>query len=187
MEQYERFINSRPASAALVSEMAETFTVGESSSFNFWPMLKFAGIADITKTISNHFFGIFAGFDQVLYPFLTFYGAYGVICLMLRTALAVVRVVKEHGLKPGKILLALFDPILYLMWLPFTLNSHGRDDNNRDDNNRDEPHVAAVPNVQIAFAPNAPPLPPNHAIGLAHNVAVNAELVAPPPAFYPAM
>ena len=127
MDGFKKFIASKAATSGLISELAETLDDEKSSHFNWWPLLKLSSMTELTQTISDRFFGIFAGLDQYLYPAMTMYTIWSLFLFMVRGCYTVHRVIKEHGLKPSKLLMALLDPIIYLMWLPLTLD-FGRKD-----------------------------------------------------------
>lgn len=117
MDDYAKLTSSKTVADELVSEMAESFIQGEKSVFNFWPILQFTSIRDLSKTITDQFFGIFASMDRFLYPALTIYAIWSAFLFLIRMVLTVVRVLQEHGLKLSKLPMALLDPIIYLMWL----------------------------------------------------------------------
>ena len=111
MEDFAKFTSRKTVADELVSEMAESFIHGEKSVFNFWPLLQFTSIGDLTQTIRDCFFGIFASMDRFLYPALTIYAIWSAFLFFIRTVLTVIRVFQEHGLslpltadfrRPGK-------------------------------------------------------------------------------------
>ena len=120
MEDFAKFTSRKTVADELVSEMAESFIHGEKSVFNFWPLLQFTSIGDLTQTIRDRFFGIFASMDRFLYPALTIYAIWSAFLFFIRMVLTVIRVFQEHGLRLSKLAMALLDPIIYLMWLPLT-------------------------------------------------------------------
>ena len=120
MQDFAKFTSRKTVADELVSEMAESFIHGEKSVFNFWPLLQFTSIGDLTQTIRDRFFGIFASMDRFLYPALTIYAIWSAFLFFIRMVLTVIRVLQEHGLRLSKLAMALLDPIIYLMWLPLT-------------------------------------------------------------------
>jgi hypothetical protein len=78
-------------------------------------------LSDMQLTVAARIFGWFSKVDSWLYPAITAYSLWSMLVMVVKIAMAEIKIFREEGFALKKMLAALVDPIFYLLWLPATI------------------------------------------------------------------
>ena len=120
-KRYERFLASGGNSRQLLTDLGESAMEGSKPSFNIFSLMNINALSDMQLTVAARIFGWFSKVDSWLYPAITAYSLWSMLVMVVKIAMAEIKIFREEGFALKKMLAALVDPIFYLLWLPATI------------------------------------------------------------------
>jgi hypothetical protein len=119
MTDYKKLLASGKNAKTIMSDMGEAVMDGSKPKFNIFKLLNLDAMVDFQAGVADRVFGIFANLDKHIFNLLVVYFFWSMGILSIRTIFEVVKIIRNDGFAPFKIITALFEPIVFLILFPF--------------------------------------------------------------------
>ena len=106
-KSYERFLASGGNSRQLLTDLGESAMEGSKPSFNIFSLMNINALSDMQLTVAARIFGWFSKVDSWLYPAITAYSLWSMLVMVVKIAMAEIKIFREEGFALKKMLAAL--------------------------------------------------------------------------------